>query len=39
MIIVTTADPLYELPADAGWPYEVAIINLVGKFIESLPTQ
>jgi CubicO group peptidase (beta-lactamase class C family) len=39
MIIVTTADPLYELPAEGGWPFEVAIINLVGKFIESLPTE
>jgi CubicO group peptidase (beta-lactamase class C family) len=37
MIIVTTADPLYELPAEAGWKYEGAIINLVGKFIQSLP--
>jgi CubicO group peptidase (beta-lactamase class C family) len=37
MIIVTTADPLYELPSADGWRYEVAIINLVGKFIESLP--
>jgi hypothetical protein len=39
MIIVTTADPLYELPAEGGGPFEVAIINLVGKFIESLPTE
>ncbi len=37
MIIVTTADPLYELPAEAGWKYEGAIIDLVGRFIESLP--
>jgi CubicO group peptidase (beta-lactamase class C family) len=37
MIIVTTADPLYELPAEAGWKYEGAIIDLVGKFIASLP--
>jgi len=29
MIIVTTADPLYELPAGAGWKYEGAIIDLV----------
>jgi CubicO group peptidase (beta-lactamase class C family) len=39
MIIVTTADPLHELPAEGGWRFEVAIINLVGKFIESLPTE
>jgi CubicO group peptidase (beta-lactamase class C family) len=37
MIIVTTADPLYELPVGAGWKYEGAIIDLVGKFIKSLP--
>jgi CubicO group peptidase (beta-lactamase class C family) len=38
MIIVTTADPLYELPAEEGWKFEGAIINLVGKFVESLPS-
>jgi hypothetical protein len=37
MIIVTTADPLYELPEEKGWKYEGAIIDLVGKFIKSLP--
>jgi len=39
MVIVTTADPLYELPAGAGWKYEGAIIDLVGKFISSLPKE
>ncbi|TKJ44014.1 hypothetical protein CEE36_02520 [candidate division TA06 bacterium B3_TA06] len=39
MIIVTTADPLYDLPAGAGWKYEGAINNVVGKFIKSLPSQ
>jgi CubicO group peptidase (beta-lactamase class C family) len=39
MIIVTTADPLYELPVEAGWEFEGAIINLVGKFINSLPSE
>jgi CubicO group peptidase (beta-lactamase class C family) len=39
MIVVTTADPLYELPGEAGWKYEGAIINLVGKFIKSLPKE
>jgi CubicO group peptidase (beta-lactamase class C family) len=38
MIIVTTADPLYELPNQKGWPYEVRVIDLVGRFINSLPT-
>jgi CubicO group peptidase (beta-lactamase class C family) len=37
MIIVTTADPLYELPVEAGWEFEGAIVDLVGRFIESLP--
>jgi CubicO group peptidase (beta-lactamase class C family) len=37
MIIVTTADPLYDFPAEEGWRYERPIIDLVGKFIESLP--
>jgi len=36
MILVTTADPLYELPAEEGWKYEGAIIDVVGKFIASL---
>jgi CubicO group peptidase (beta-lactamase class C family) len=39
MIIVTTADPLYDYPAAEGWRWEVGIINLVGKFIASLPTE
>jgi CubicO group peptidase (beta-lactamase class C family) len=39
MIIVTTADPLYELPEEKGWKYEGAIIDLVGKFIKSLPKE
>ncbi len=39
MIIVTTADPLYELPAGDGWKHEGAIIDVVGKFIASLPKE
>ena len=39
MIIVTTADPLEDVHWDAGWKYEGAIINLVGKFIRSLPKE
>ena len=38
MIIVTTADPLYELPSEEGAPFEGPIIDMVGKFIASLPT-
>ncbi len=37
MLIVTTADPLYEVPPGASWQYEGAVIDVVGKFIESLP--
>ena len=37
MIIVTTADPLHHLPEGEGWKHEGAIIDLVGKFIKSLP--
>lgn len=36
MIIVTTADPLWDYPVEAAWPFEGAIINLVGQFIASL---
>jgi CubicO group peptidase (beta-lactamase class C family) len=39
MIIVTTADPLYELPAEEGWQFEGPIVDLVGKFINSLPSE
>ncbi len=39
MIIVTTADPLYKLPAGEAWKHEGAIIDLVGEFINSLPTE
>jgi CubicO group peptidase (beta-lactamase class C family) len=37
MIIVTTADPLYDFPAEEGWKFEGPIVDLVGRFIESLP--
>ena len=37
MIIVTTASPLNEIPPADGWKYEVEVIDLVGKFIKSLP--
>ena len=39
MVIVTTADPQLELDPirDLGWERELAIINVVGKFIASLP--
>lgn len=37
MIVVTAADPQYERPEEEAWPYEGAVINLVGRFIRSLP--
>ncbi len=38
MIIVTTADPLHDVEfGDESWKCEGAIIDLVGKFINSLP--
>jgi CubicO group peptidase (beta-lactamase class C family) len=37
MLIVTTADPLYELPAGEGWRFEGPILDLVGRYIETLP--
>lgn len=39
MIIVTTADPLHHLPSSGGWIHEGTIIDVVGKFIASLPPQ
>ena len=39
VIIVTTADPLYELPSEEGAPFEGPIIDMVGRFIASLPTE
>jgi len=37
MVIVTAADPQYERPGKDAWPYEGAVLNLVGRFIRSLP--
>jgi len=39
MIIVTTADPWEIDPGDESWKHEGAIIDLVGKFIKSLPKE
>jgi len=39
MVIVTTADPLHHLPEGEGWKLEGAIIDMVGKFIETLPKE
>ena len=39
MIIVTVADPFWQQHDDQSWKHESAIIELVGKFIRSLPTE
>ena len=40
MIIVTTADPLHDVEfGEESWKHEGAIVDLVGKFIKSLPTE
>jgi len=39
MIVITTADPLRELPPEEGWKHEKAVIDLVGEFINSLPSE
>lgn len=36
LIVVTSADPLYDYPESAGWKYEGAIIDVVGKYLASL---
>jgi len=39
MIIVVTADPFYLIHTSQSWKHEQANINLVGKFIKSLPSE
>ena len=39
MIIVTTADPFWQQHDDESWKHESAVIELVGKFISSLPRE
>ena len=39
MIIVTTADPQHGDYGGNSWKAEKAITNLVGKFINSLPSE
>ena len=39
MVIVTTADPFFGQHGDQSWKHEKAIMNLVGDFIKSLPTE
>lgn len=39
MVIVTTADPFFGQHDGDSWKHEKATINLVGEFIESLPSR
>jgi CubicO group peptidase (beta-lactamase class C family) len=39
MIIVTAADPFWQQHDDQSWKHESAVIELVGKFINSLPSE
>lgn len=39
VIVVTAADPLYDLSEEAAWEFEGDIIDVVGKFIDSLPAK
>jgi hypothetical protein len=39
IVIVTTADPLQFMVGDESWKHESAVIELVGKFIKSLPSE
>jgi CubicO group peptidase (beta-lactamase class C family) len=39
MVIVATADPFWQQHDDQSWKHESAVIKLVGKFINSLPSE
>jgi CubicO group peptidase (beta-lactamase class C family) len=39
MVIVVTADPFHQQHDDQSWKHEKASFNLVGKFINSLPSE
>jgi len=39
MVIVATADPFWQQHDDESWKHESAVIKLVGKFIDSLPSK
>jgi CubicO group peptidase (beta-lactamase class C family) len=39
MVVVVTSDPFYQQHDEESWRHERAILNLVGKFIESLPSE
>jgi hypothetical protein len=37
MVIVTAADPFWQQHDDQSWKHESAVIELVAKFVKSLP--
>jgi CubicO group peptidase (beta-lactamase class C family) len=39
MVVVATADPFFLVHNDKAWKYEKQILNLVGDFIASLPSE
>jgi CubicO group peptidase (beta-lactamase class C family) len=39
MVIVATADPFWQQHDDESWKHESAVIELVGKFINTLPRE
>jgi CubicO group peptidase (beta-lactamase class C family) len=39
MVIVTAADPFWQEHNEESWKHESAIIEMVGKFINSLPSE
>jgi hypothetical protein len=39
MVIVTTADPFFGQHDGQSWKHEKAIMNLVGDFVNALPSQ
>jgi CubicO group peptidase (beta-lactamase class C family) len=39
MVVVTTADPFFGQHDNQSWRHEKATINLIGEFINSIPTE
>ena len=39
MVVVAISDPFYLVHDAEAWKYELASLNLVGKFIASLPVE
>jgi len=38
MVVVAISDPFYLIHDDVSWKYELGSLNLIGKFIASLPS-